>query len=148
MYRFSNCLLVQSFSFRANKEEADRSVRDINKKMLELSGRIDSMKPDFEEFSKLMDKLIALGVNEPTTDHFTAEELNFWDRCDGKITFSGSFSVSISESDLMGRYQHVQNEQANLKSVYRDACTHQGTCERQYSKLTKTVSVLVVFFLL
>lgn len=88
----------------------------------------------------MMDKLIALGVNEPTTDHFTAEELSFWDRCDGKITFSNFLSFSISESDLMGRFQHAQNEQANLKSVYQDACKHRGTCEREYSKLTKTVS--------
>ena len=75
------------FHFSANKDEADRSVRELNKKLLELSGRISSMRPDFDEFSKMMDKLIALGVNEPTNDHFSAEELNFWDRCDGRIPF-------------------------------------------------------------
>ena len=40
----------------------------------------------------------------------------------------------------MGRFQLAQQEQANLKSVYQDACKHQGTCDRQYSKLNKTVS--------
>ena len=69
--------------FSANKDDADQNVRNINAKLLEISKKIALMKPDFDQFNALMDRLIDSGVQEPTADLFQPEELAFWNRCEG-----------------------------------------------------------------
>ena len=66
---------------------ADQNVANLNRQMLAINTKLDNLRPEYERLSQMMDTLIDMGLDEPNQDTFSLEDMNFWERCDGKDYF-------------------------------------------------------------
>ena len=84
---WSHFLVLQPFSFRENRDSADKAVRDINVRIKQFRDKLSVLKPDFDRLDGLIDRVFDHGGDVDNVDPklFTAEERAFWKKCEGKF---------------------------------------------------------------